>query len=170
MSRPETPDRDAVEGTTETERHRASARPPGCKMRDARFRVRLRLNPRIRRGQGSFDAPSPRRAPRGCPLRQCWDPRQRSSPVTVLPTLSKTAPRRREVSSISHSRRLSDTRGAISRAGFPRVPPATILGLNESDESCRRGPKIVEDGTPAEGAVIGRPGDEGVAGACGAWG
>ena len=41
----------------------------------------------------TFGAPSPDRAPRGCPLRQCWDPRERPTPVTVLPTLSKTAPR-----------------------------------------------------------------------------
>ena len=47
----------------------------------------------VRLEQRSFDAPSPDRAPRGCPLRQCWDPRERPTPVTVLPTLSKTAPR-----------------------------------------------------------------------------
>ena len=47
----------------------------------------------VRLEQRSFDAPSPRRAPRGCPLRQCWDPTCRATPVTVLPTLSKTAPR-----------------------------------------------------------------------------
>ena len=40
------------------------------------------------------EVPSPRRAPRGCPLRQCWDPARCSIAMTVQPTLSKTARRR----------------------------------------------------------------------------
>ena len=39
-------------------------------------------------------ATSPRSVPRGCPLRQCWDPRNLSTTLAVVPTLSKTAPRR----------------------------------------------------------------------------
>ena len=50
---------------------------------------------RDRRGRRSFDAPSPRRAPRGSPLRQCWDSTGGAAPLASLPTLSKTAPRRR---------------------------------------------------------------------------
>ena len=43
----------------------------------------------------TLEAPSPRRAPRGSPLRQCWDLTNRPTLMAVLPTLSKTAPRTR---------------------------------------------------------------------------
>ena len=51
--------------------------------------------PLVRLVQGDFNALSPRRAPRGCPLRQCWDSTGGAAPLPSLPTLSKTAPRRR---------------------------------------------------------------------------
>ena len=51
--------------------------------------------PLVRLDQRDFNALSPRRAPRGCPLRQCWDSTGGAAPLASLPTLSKTAPRRR---------------------------------------------------------------------------
>ncbi len=75
-----------------------------------------------RSSKDEADAPSPRGAPRGSPA---WT--FRGFNARRYPRRSKVSKRharharRREVSSISHSRRLSDTRGAISRAGFPRA-------------------------------------------------
>jgi hypothetical protein len=99
--------------------------------RHARTTRRRRLSNRIH--HLTPEAPSSRRAPRGCPLRLCWDPRKRSTPVTVIPTLSKTAPRRRReearphgaLSSVCQSRRPSDLQGGLypsERSGGRRAP------------------------------------------------
>ena len=65
----------------------------GCHRWHARRRCRRRAA--VRDGHLTPEAPCPRRAPRGCPLRQCWDLARCSTAMTVHPTLSKTAPRRR---------------------------------------------------------------------------
>ena len=67
----------------------------------------------IRPDQRSFDEPFPQRAPRGCPLRQCWDSKVRTTPAAEFPTLSKTAPRR----SVKPG---TPARGAVS--GLPLAP------------------------------------------------
>jgi hypothetical protein len=72
-----------------------------------------------RTGHSSFVAPSPPHAPRGCPLRQCWEPTGHPTPVVAPPTLSKTARPNEASSSAYHSHRLSDTRGG---------PHATVAG------------------------------------------
>ena len=76
------------------------------------------------------DAPSPRRAPRGCPLRQRRDPTRSPIPVTVLPTLSKTARPHEALSSASLSLRPSDTRCGTPRSR--RRPPHFNLPLRLS--------------------------------------
>jgi hypothetical protein len=60
-------------------------------------------------------------------------------------------------STLTRSRRLPDTRGGLLPSRSPRLPPSTILGMNGVGDVRREGPKIVEDGTPARGAVVGLP-------------
>ena len=75
-----------------------------------------------RRDPRSINAPSPQRAPRGCPL---W---------AGAPRSGRPAPHRR----------------ALSPARSPREPPLTMMGPNASSRPGDGAPNIVKDGTPHE--------------------
>jgi hypothetical protein len=82
-------------------------------------------------------APFPRRAPRGCPLRQCWDPTNRLTPLALLPTLSKTAHPHEALSSVCHSLRSGDTRGYARHARTTRCRrPATRIDFLTPEAAC----------------------------------
>ena len=74
-------------------------------------------------GNGHLSLP-----PAGCPLRQCWDPTNRPTPLALLPTLSKTAHPHEALSSVCHSLRSADTRGDARHARATRcLQPATRI-------------------------------------------
>jgi hypothetical protein len=78
--------------------------------------------PLVRRDQRNFDAPSPRRAPRGCPLRQCWD--NTSSPLRRL--CSQHCQRRHPAEGEKKEARTRRCRRPASRIGYltPEVSSA----------------------------------------------
>ena len=83
-------------------------------------------------GNGHLSLP-----PAGCPLRQCWDPTNRPTPLALLPTLSKTAHPHEALSSVCHSLRSADTRGNARHARTTRcLQPATRIDRLTPETTC----------------------------------
>jgi hypothetical protein len=130
-----------------------STRSPGSLARDD-MRVGIATQP-LRAQDLSFgetDAASTRRLPNALPegARHDVSGRRVHAKFAELEGPETSCPARphEALSSTSHLGRPSDTRGGLSPARSPRVPPVTMLGPEEPPRRGRGVPNIVKDGTP----------------------